>query len=62
MMADPHAEMEVKVSPEGTVLSRKIMQTSGNKAWDDAVLHAIDTTEVLLKDTDPTTLAVCRVQ
>ena len=28
------------------------MQSSGNKAWDEAVLRAIDKTEVLPKDTD----------
>ncbi len=49
---NPRAEVEVKVSPDGTILSRKIVQPSGNKAWDDAVLRAIDKTEVLPKDTD----------
>ena len=43
---------EVKVAPDGTILSRKIVQSSGNKAWDDAVLRAIDKTEVLPRDTD----------
>ena len=28
------------------------VQSSGNKAWDDAVLRAIDKTEVLPRDTD----------
>ena len=46
------AEVEVKVSPDGTILSRRIVQSSGNKAWDDAVLRAIDKTEILPKDTD----------
>lgn len=46
------AEVEVKVSPDGTILSRRIVQSSGNKAWDEAVLRAIDKTEVLPKDTD----------
>jgi colicin import membrane protein len=52
MLGNPRAEVEVKVAPDGTVLSRRIVQTSGNKAWDDAVLRAIDKTEVLPKDTD----------
>ena len=46
------AEVEVKVSPDGTILSRRIVQSSGNKAWDEAVLRAIDKTEILPKDTD----------
>ena len=36
------AEVEVRVAPDGTILSRKLIQASGNKAWDDAVLKAID--------------------
>jgi colicin import membrane protein len=52
MVGNPRAEIEVKVSPDGTVLSRRILQTSGNKAWDEAVLRAIDKTEILPKDTD----------
>lgn len=51
-IGNPRAEVEVKVSPDGTILSRRIVQSSGNKAWDDAVLRAIDKTEVLPKDTD----------
>jgi colicin import membrane protein len=49
---NPRAEVEVKVSPDGTILSRRIVQSSGNRAWDDAVLRAIDKTEVFPKDTD----------
>lgn len=51
-IGNPRAEVEVKVSPDGTILSRRIVQSSGNKAWDDAVLRAIDKTEILPKDTD----------
>ena len=52
VVGNPRAEVEVKVSPDGTILSRRIVQTSGNRAWDDAVLRAIDKTEVFPKDTD----------
>ena len=52
VVGNPRAEAEVKVSPDGTILSRRIVQTSGNRAWDDAVLRAIDKTEVFPKDTD----------
>lgn len=49
---NPRAEVEVRVAPDGTIISRRIVQSSGNKAWDDAVLRAIDKTEILPKDTD----------
>ena len=52
VVGNPRAEVEVKVSPDGTILSRRIVQSSGNKTWDDAVLRAIDKTEVFPKDTD----------
>lgn len=52
VVGNPRAEVEVKVGPDGTILSRRIVQTSGNKAWDDAVLRAIDKTEVFPKDSD----------
>ena len=52
VVGNPRAEVEVKVSPDGNIQSRRIVQTSGNKAWDDAVLRAIDKTEILPKDTD----------
>ena len=51
-IGNPRAEVEVKVNPDGTILSRRIVQSSGNKAWDDAVLRAIDKTEVFPKDSD----------
>jgi colicin import membrane protein len=49
---NPTAEVEVRTSPDGTIISRKLTQSSGNKSWDDAVLKAIDKTEVLPRDTD----------
>ena len=52
VVGNPRAEVEVKVSPDGTIQSRRIVQTSGNKAWDDAVLRAIDKKEIFPKDTD----------
>ena len=52
VVGNPRAEVEVKVGPDGMILSRRIVQTSGNKAWDDAVLRAIDKTEIFPKDTD----------
>jgi colicin import membrane protein len=46
------AGVEVRTSPDGTITGRKIIKSSGNKAWDDAVLRALDKTEILPKDTD----------
>ena len=44
--------MEVRLAPDGTIVSSKIVKSSGVKSWDDAVLRAIDKTEVLPKDVD----------
>jgi len=49
---NPKAEVEVKTSPDGTILSRKLLSSSGNKAWDESVLKAIDKTAVLPRDED----------
>ncbi len=46
------AEVEVRSAPDGTILSRKLVKSSGVKAWDDAVLKAIDKTETLPRDVD----------
>ena len=52
VVGNPKAEVEVKTSPDGTILSRKLLSSSGNKAWDEAVLKAIDKTAVLPRDED----------
>jgi colicin import membrane protein len=49
---NPRAEIEVRAAPEGTIIARKIVKSSGVKAWDDAVLRAIDRTDTLPRDTD----------
>jgi colicin import membrane protein len=49
---NPAAEVEVRCAPDGTIVSRKLVKSSGNAAWDNAVLKAIDKTEVLPRDTD----------
>ena len=48
----PVAEVEVRTAPDGTILSRKLIKSSGVKSWDEAVLKAIDKTEKLPPDTD----------
>lgn len=49
---NPTAEVEVRTAPDGTIVSRKLLKSSGDKDWDAAVLKAIDKTEVLPRDTD----------
>ncbi len=49
---NPTAEVEVRTAPDGTIISRKLLKSSGVKNWDEAVLKAIDKTEVLPRDTD----------
>jgi colicin import membrane protein len=49
---NPRAEIEVRAAPEGTIIARKIVKSSGVKAWDEAVLRAIDRTDTLPRDTD----------
>jgi len=49
---NPVADVEVRTSPDGTIVGRKLTQASGVKSWDDAVLKAIDKTEVLPRDLD----------
>ncbi|MEO8152693.1 MAG: cell envelope integrity protein TolA [Rhizobacter sp.] len=49
---NPTAEVEVQSAPDGTIISRKLIKSSGVKEWDAAVLRAIDKTEILPRDTD----------
>ncbi len=49
---NPVAEVEVRASPDGTIVGRKLVKPSGIKSWDDAVIRAIDKTEVLPRDID----------
>ncbi|MEQ1806046.1 MAG: cell envelope integrity protein TolA, partial [Burkholderiaceae bacterium] len=49
---DPVATVEVRLAPDGTIVARKLTKSSGVKNWDDAVLRAIDKTEILPRDTD----------
>ncbi len=49
---NPRAEVEVRAAPDGTVTSTRLVQSSGNKAWDDAVLRALQKTETLPRDVD----------
>ncbi|WP_247661367.1 cell envelope integrity protein TolA [Ideonella alba] len=58
---NPRAEVELRVGPDGSIVGRRIIQSSGSKVWDDAVLRAVDRTGVLPRDTDgrvPPTIVV----
>ena len=61
IVGNPTAEVEVRVSPDGTIISRSVIKRSGVPAWDEAVLKAIDKTEVLPRDVDgrvPTSMVI----
>ncbi len=61
LAGNPTADVEVRTSPDGTIVGRRLLKSSGNKAWDEAVLKAIDKTEVLPRDVDgqvPSTLVI----
>ncbi|MBU6466107.1 MAG: cell envelope integrity protein TolA, partial [Burkholderiales bacterium] len=49
---NPRAEVEVHTSPDGTILSTRLTKSSGNAAWDDAVLRALQKTASLPRDVD----------
>jgi colicin import membrane protein len=49
---NPAATVEVRVAPDGTIVGRKLVKSSGSSLWDETVLRAIDKTEVLPKDVD----------
>jgi colicin import membrane protein len=49
---NPRAEVEVRTQPDGTITATKLVKSSGNSAWDEAVLRAIERTASLPRDTD----------
>jgi colicin import membrane protein len=51
---NPLAKVEVRLQSDGTIISSKISQPSGNKSWDNAVLNAVIRTRVMPKDVDGT--------
>ena len=58
---NPVAEVEVRTTPGGTITSQRLVKSSGNKAWDDAVIKAIIRTETMPRDVDgrvPTPLII----
>jgi colicin import membrane protein len=51
---NPTAVIEVRCAPDGRIIGKKLIKSSGIKAWDEAVMRAIDKTEILPKDIDGT--------
>ena len=61
LSGNPRAEVEVRAASDGTIIGRRLVKPSGNKDWDEAVLRAIDRTEILPRDTDgrvPSTITI----
>jgi colicin import membrane protein len=52
LAGNPSAEVEVRTALDGTIMSQRLIKSSGNKAWDDAVVKAIIRTEVMPRDVD----------
>ena len=53
--------VKIKSRPDGTVLAKQLIRSSGDPDWDNAILQAIDKTEKLPTDIDgrtPTTMVV----
>ena len=42
----------MRTTSDGTIMSQRLIKSSGNKAWDDAVIKAIVRTGSLPRDTD----------
>lgn len=50
---NPKVEIEVRLAPDGTILGRpRVVKSSGNPEWDDAVVRAFEKTETLPRDAD----------
>lgn len=61
VVGNPMAEVEVKTAPEGTIIGSRLLKSSGDKSWDEAVLRAIEKTGKLPRDVDgrvPTSLVI----
>jgi colicin import membrane protein len=50
LTGNPEAVVEVRMAPDGTIVGKRLKKSSGSKSWDDAVLRALDKTEVLPRD------------
>ena len=49
---NPLATVEVRLAPDGTIVGRKLVRSSGSPVWDETVMRAIEKTDVLPRDLD----------
>lgn len=47
---NPAVEIDIRLAPDGRIVSSRIAKRSGVPEWDDAVLRAIERTEMLPRD------------
>ena len=47
---NPAVEIDIRLGPDGRILSSRVAKRSGAPEWDDAVLRAIEKTEILPRD------------
>jgi colicin import membrane protein len=52
LSGNPVATVEVTAAPGGSIISRRLIKSSGHKDWDEAVLRAVERTGSLPRDTD----------
>jgi colicin import membrane protein len=53
VQGNPAAEVDIRIAPDGSILQPiRLSKSSGNKAWDNAVLRAIEKADSLPRDTD----------
>ena len=49
---NPIAEVEVRTGLDGSIISQRLIKSSANKAWDEAVIKAIIRTNTMPRDVD----------
>ena len=54
LQGNPTAKIEVRLTSDGTIISQRLIQSSGEKAWDEAAMNAITRTRVIPRDIDGT--------
>ena len=52
LSGNPVATVEVTAAPGGSIISRRLVKSSGHKDWDEAVMRAVERTGSLPRDTD----------
>ena len=52
LTGNPEAKVEVRTAPDGSIINHKLIQSSGVKSWDEAVLKALDKVGKLPRDVD----------